>query len=185
MLKPMCCVATRGHIGMGGSCNHLRSCWFPWHKWLCLCPWFQWCCGVMLMSVVACVTIKGHVDVPYATTWSHVNICGLCCHVEPCWFLCSVVCVAAWGHGDVHRLGRCWGPYRCPQPTLNWRPCWCSWPVLLVARASADSLVYVHGLYCHQRQSGSPWHVMMLETMELLMVCAVARNLVEVHDSCS
>lgn len=40
----------------------------------------------------------------------------------------------------------------------------------------------VSDLYCHQRQCGGPWSMLMLEVMWMSVVSAVARNHIEAHD---
>ena len=63
---------------------------------------------------------------------------------------------------------------------------WTSSEAMLVrGHAWAEGHVVVCRQYCRQRPSGGPWHMLMLETMWMLMVPAVARNHIEAQDLCS
>ena len=54
--------------------------------------------------------------------------------------------------------------------------------MMSMAHALVEDKVYVHGLYCYQRLCGVTWHMVMLETMWMFIINAVARTHVEAHD---
>lgn len=148
--------------------------------YLCVMPGFMVLPqqGTVLIFV-ACVTTEGHSD-----------ICGLCCHLIPCWCLWAmlllgtmlkwVISTATWGHVDVHGLlpGTILVSWIPLAPETLLMPLVCMPPRVMmimmvsVACTVAEIPLDVCGLFCQQRPCWGLWHVLTQETMRKSMICA-------------
>lgn len=115
------------------------------------------------------------ISMGYVATGGQVDVCDLCCHLKPCWYLWSMLQPEALLIFLVlHGLGLCWSS----RPILLLSLYWCA---CTGAKGNDD----IYGSCCNQSPCGCLWSVFLLQTMLKSVARVTPERLVDMSGQCS